>query len=127
MEKRVTWFEHKGKEILRFNAKDAGRAEQLALLEDYAKALKSRPPKSVRLLFEGGEIDFHPELLTKGKAVFNELEDRIRRSAVIGMVGVLKMAVLGYREAGKMLGRDMEDKAKPFDSEAAALDWLVQD
>lgn len=126
MEKRVTWFEHKGKEILRFNAKDASRPEQLALLEDYARALKSRPAQSVRLLFEGGEIEFHPELLTKGKAVFNELEDRIKRSAVIGMVGVLKMAVLGYREMGSLMGRDMGDKARPFDSEAEALDWLVE-
>lgn len=127
MDKRVTWIEHQGKEILRFNAKDANRAEQVTLLEDYAKALKSRPKHSVRLLFEGGQIDFHPELITRGKSVFNELEDRIKRSAVIGMSGVLKMAVKGYREMAQMMGRNMDDKAKPFDSEAQALDWLVQD
>ncbi len=126
MEKRVTWIEHQGKEILHFNAKDAGRAEQLALLEDYARALKSRPAHSVLLLFEGGEIEFHPELLTKGKGVFNDLEDRIKRSAVVGMVGVLKMAVMGYREMASMMGRDMGEKARPFDDKAAALDWLAE-
>jgi hypothetical protein len=126
MEKRVTWIEHKGKEILRFNAADAGRSEQLSLLEDYAKALKSRPPKSVRMLFVGGEIEFHPELITKGKSVFSELEDRILRSATIGLQGVLKMAVKTYREAANLMGRDMTDKAMPFDDEAQALDWLAQ-
>lgn len=127
MEKRVIWIEHRGQEILRINAKDANRNEQVALLEDYAKALKSRPPKSVNMLFEGGELDFHPELFTRGKAVFNELEDRIRRSAVIGMVGVLKMAVQTYRDAASLMGRDMQDKARAFDDEAKAKDWLVED
>jgi hypothetical protein len=126
MQQRVTWIEHQGKEILRFNAQGAGRPEQLAMLEDYAKALKGRAERSVRLLFQGGEIEFHPDVLTKGKAVFNDLEDRIQRSAVIGMTGVLKMSVQGYREAARLMGRDMDDKAKPFDSEAEALDWLVQ-
>lgn len=126
MEKRVTWIDHKGAEILRFNANEATRAEQLTLLEDYAKALKSRPAGSVRLLFVGGEIEFHPELITKGKATFNELEDRILRSATVGLSGVLKMAVKTYREAASLLGREMVDKAVPFDSEEQALDWLVQ-
>jgi hypothetical protein len=126
MDKRVTWIEHKGVEILRFNAAEASRNEQLTLLEDYAKALKSRPAQSVRLLFVGGEIEFHPELLTKGKAVFNELEDRILRSATIGLSGVLKMAVKTYREAASLMGREMADKAVPFDDEKSALDWLVQ-
>jgi hypothetical protein len=126
MEKRVTWIDHKGSEILRFNAGGATRNEQLALLEDYAKALKSRPGASVRLLFIGGEIEFHPELITKGKSVFNELEDRILRSATVGLSGVLKMAVKTYREAASLLGREMVDKAVPFDSEEAAMDWLVQ-
>lgn len=127
MEKRVIWIEHQGQEILRINAKDANRSEQVALLEDYARALKSRPPRSVNLLFEGGELEFHPELFTKGKAVFNEMEGRIRRSAVIGMVGVLKMAVKTYREAANILGRDMQDKGRTFDTEEQARDWLVAD
>jgi hypothetical protein len=126
MQQRVIWIEHQGKEILRFNAQGADRPEQLAMLEDYAKALKGRPERSVLLLFEGGDIEFHPDVLTKGKAIFNELESRIQRSAVIGMTGVLKMAVQGYRESARLMGRDMDDKAKPFDNEAKALDWLVQ-
>lgn len=127
MEKRLTWTEHNGKEILRFNAKDSNRVEQLALLDDYARALKNRPPHSVLLLLEGGRIEFHPEVITRGKALFNELEDRIARSAVIGMEGVLKMAVQGYRQSARLMGRNMDDKAKPFDSEQAALDWLAKD
>jgi hypothetical protein len=126
MEKRVTWIEHKGVEVLRVNAAEASRTEQIGLLEDYGKAMKSRQPKSVRMLFVGGEIEFHPELITKGKAVFNELEDRVLRSATVGLSGVLKMAVKTYREAASLMGREMTDKAVPYDDENAALDWLIQ-
>jgi hypothetical protein len=122
--KRLTWIEHQGKEVLCLDAQGADRDEQLALIEDYVKAVKGRPEGSVRLLIKGGEIHFHPEVMTRGKAAFNEHRDRIRRSAAVGMTGVLKMAVQGYREAGRIMGRDMDDKARPFDSEDEALAWL---
>jgi hypothetical protein len=127
MVKRLTWIEHEGKEILLLDAEGAGRDEQLAAIDDYVKAVKGRPAGSVLLLMKGSNIEFHPEVLTRAKAAFNDHRERVRKSAVVGMHGVLKMAVQGYREAGEIMGRDMQDKAKPFDKEEDALDWLTQD
>lgn len=127
MDKRITWIDHKGKEILCLDADCADRAEQLTAIEDYVKAVKGRPEGSVRLLMKGHNIEFHPEVLTRGKAAFNEQRDRIKRSAAVGMSGMLKIAVQGYREAGRIMGRDMDDKGRPFDDEGKAMDWLAED
>jgi hypothetical protein len=125
MVKRLAWLEHAGQEILQLDVEGAGREEQLAALEDYAKAVKNRPPNSVLLLLKGGNIDFYPEVLTRARAVFNAHADRVRRSAVVGADGILKVAVQGYRQAAELMGRDMAEKARFFDLEAEALAWLV--
>jgi hypothetical protein len=127
MTNRTQWIQHKGKRIFQVDARSAGHDEQLETLREYAKALSLEPDASVRLLVLAGDFDFHPDVVAKSKTFLLEGQPKVIRSALVGVDGILKIAIEGFITMARFLGMSMnQDRGRHFETEEEAKDWLVQ-
>jgi hypothetical protein len=123
----MQWIEHKGKRIFQLDVRSASRDEQLEMLREYSAVLSKEPDASVRLLVLAGHFDFHPDVVTKAKTYLLEGQPKIIRSALVGVDGILKVAIDGFIAMARFLGMSMnQDRGRHFESEEEAKDWLVR-
>jgi hypothetical protein len=126
MSKRVQWIQYKGKRLFQVDIRSANRDEQLEALASYSALLKSEPDASVRLLVLAGEFDFHPDVITKAKAHLLDGQPKVLRSALVGVDGILKVAIEGFIAMARLLGMAMnQDRGRHFENEDEAKDWLI--
>jgi hypothetical protein len=123
---RVQWISHKGRRILLVDTRSISRDEQLAAAEDYSKLLGPEPDGSALVLVLAGTFDFHADMVAKVKAHLLQNQPKVRRSALVGVGGILKIAFESFFAMARFLGMTMnEDRGKHFDNEEEAKDWLV--
>lgn len=126
MSKRVQWVQHRGQRIFLVDIRSANRDEQLEALQAYSSHLKAEPDNSVRLLVLAGEFDFHPDVITKAKAHLLDGQPKVVRSALVGVDGILKIAIEGFITMARFLGMPMnQDRGRHFDNEEEAKEWLI--
>lgn len=128
MNKRLQWTSHRGQKVLQIDLRNFGREEQLETAEAYAKLLGAEPEGSVRILvMGGGGFEFHPDLLPKVKAQLLQVQSKVKRSALVGFDGILKVAIDGFFTLARFLGMTVnDDRGRHFDREDEALEWLVK-
>ncbi len=126
MSRRVQWVQYKGKRLFLVDIRSASREAQLEALAAYSALLKSEPDASVRLLVLAGDFDFHPDVITKAKVHLLDGQPKVVRSALVGVDGILKVAIEGFIAMARFLGMTMnQDRGRHFENEEEAKDWLI--
>jgi hypothetical protein len=126
MTDRVGWIQYKGHRIFQVDVRSANREEQLVALARYSALLKTEPDASVRLLVLAGEFDFHPDVITKAKTHLLDGQPKVLRSALVGVDGILKIAIEGFVSMAQFLGMTMnQDRGRHFENEDEAKEWLI--
>lgn len=123
---RIKWQDDGAGRLLVFDFSNSSRAEAEALFELFDATVRAEPEGSVRLLadFENG---WHaPELTRKWKTASAAHDRHIRRAALLGVTGGIKVVVMAYRFYLRFRGIDVDNKMRLFDDEAAARAWLAE-
>jgi hypothetical protein len=117
---RLQFITHKGKKILLedFTNLPPG-AEYIDLLKKAQALIATQPPKSVLALFDTSGGSFNNENLNAMKEFTRANTPYIKAAAVVGITGLLKIALSGV---AKFSGRDFIT----FNTRAEALDWLAE-
>jgi hypothetical protein len=116
---RINVVDHKGKRILvqDFSGVRAGEEFERTIAE--AKAyIASQPGKSILSVFDATKAVYNTAVLTALKDFTKHNEPYMKASAVVGVEGILSIALLAV---SKFSGRTF----KSFSDRQAAMDWLV--
>ena len=117
---RISVVEHRGKRILLqdFSGVRAGEEFDRALAE--AKTyIASQPPKSVLSVFDATKALYNTAVLGALKDFTRHNEPYMKASAVVGVEGILSVALLAV---SAFSGRQF----KGFPDRQAAMDWLSE-
>ena len=127
MNKRIQWITYKGQKIFQVDVRSISREEQIETAQAYAELLEKEPDGSVRVLVLAGEFEFHPDVISKVKAYLLQVQPKVKRSALVGVDGILRVAFEGFFTLARFLGMTMnEERGKPFDKEEDAKEWLTR-
>jgi hypothetical protein len=110
---------HKGKRVLYGDFRGLRRNEQqIACLEELAAALEDAPVAELVVTnFEGSSLG--PDFMKRVKELGKQHQAKMSRQAVLGISGLNEILFRGY------LSFTGQKNIQPFESEAAAMDWLV--
>lgn len=126
MSKRIQWIQHKGQRLFQVDVRSIDRDEQLETAQAFAELLSKEPDGSVRVLVLAGDFDFHADVVSKVKAYLLQVQPKVKRSALVGVDGILRIAFDGFFTLARFLGMTMnEDRGRHFDKEEEAKDWLI--
>lgn len=117
---RVNVVEYKGKRILvqDFSGVRAGEDFDRSIAE--AKAyIASQPAKSILSLFDASKAIYNTQVLAALKDFTKHNEPYMKASAVVGVEGILNIALLAV---STFSGRTF----KSFADRQSAMDWLVE-
>ena len=123
---RVAWIQEAGKEVLWVNLSRASVPELLASLEDFERAFTGRPHGSVLLLMDLQETHYSPSVSARWKSAAKAADAAyLKASAVYGASGIVGVALRGYLEALRLVGRPL-GTIGVFKARTEALAWLLQ-
>ena len=126
--KRIQAIQHQGHPVISVDSSHCGRDEREAVLKDYIGLLQGLAPgeKILSLLnFEGSDYD--ARLAGQWRSELALFNDRVRRSAVIGLSPLALVSIQGFRNSGELMGSPMSaEHAMVFNDRESALNWLVQ-
>ena len=124
---RVIWIVHDGARILKVDLRSTVREEQLSSLEAFAGALAQSPDEKVDVLVLGDAgMDYFPDVSTRTKALMAGLENKIRRSVLLGFSGITRVAFDGFFNTARLMGQDVEERGRHYEAQDmdSALQWL---
>jgi hypothetical protein len=116
---RVTFIGFRGRSILIEDFSGLRPGDEFrAALDDAAAVIRSQPPGSVLALMDATHSTFNAEAIGMLKAFTEENAPFVRAAAVVGVAGLLGVAMLAVaRFSGRTVGR--------FPDRPSALDWLI--
>ncbi len=118
----VNWIEHKGKKIIYLDFRDCKTEEQLIQVLNEAQTLIQAQTGTVVTLsnYDGVAVTagFLNRLKELGKRAVQT--GRIEKLAVLGITELKSVLVQGY------LNATGQKNTRTFNTEAEALDWLVE-
>jgi len=117
---RIKVVQHKGKEIITMDFAGLRPGDEFrAGIEEARRLIAARPAKAVRTLFDATGATYNAEMVGVLKEFTKHNEPYVRASAVLGIEGVLSIALVAIsRFSGRVF--------KTFKDRQAALDWLVE-
>ena len=119
MSERVTFIEHKGKEILYLNLSDCSSEVYIETIEHAKGVIRNKPENSLLVLtYMSNPENTQPEVFHNLRYFVKHNKPHVKASAIIGVNGVHKMLVDSLQQS---TGRTFE----VFEDEEAAKDWLV--
>lgn len=127
MDNNVGWKEQNGKPYLKIDLRNLDRDGQVKAVEGFARAVEDRPDGTVTVLVLASEFEFFPDVITKARAIMLQHQGKIRRSALVNMGGILKIAFDSYYEVARLLGMVLNESGRHFKTEEEALAWLLRD
>ena len=117
---RVRFVEHQGKRILIEDFSHLSFGPEFSeTLKTAEKTIRAQPPDSVLAVFDATGMRFNNEMVNAVQEFVKGNGPYIKASAVVGVEGLLKVALLGI---SKFSGRSF----KSFEARTAAMDWLVE-
>jgi hypothetical protein len=122
---RFKWEEDAAGRLLVVDFSNTNREEASALFELFDATVKAEAPGSIRLLadFENG---FHsPDLTRRWKEASPDHDRQVRKVAMLGVTGGIKVVIMAYRFYLRLRGIDVDNKMRLFDGDAAARAWLA--
>ncbi len=124
---RIFWTQYQGVDYLMMDFSHASVAESLALMDDYAKALRDKPALSVRMLTDVTEAQYEPSVANKWKAIRIQHDPVIKASAIYGLSGLVGVAIRAFIELLDMLSLNRgHKKLRIFKTRELALAWLIK-
>jgi hypothetical protein len=120
MSERVTFIEHKGKEILYLNLSDCSSEVYLETIEQAKGIIRNKPENSLLVLtYMSNSENTQPEVFHNLRYFVKNNKPHVKASAIIGVNGVHKMLVESLQQStGRVFGI--------FEDEEEAKDWLVK-
>jgi hypothetical protein len=123
---RVTWIEHKGKNILYVNysklmaAKPDQKQEILDTIKK-ARGIASGSSEKIRFLSDVTDARANTEVMNALKefAAFTNANNKVEKECVVGVRGIQKILLSGINAFAK-------SKLVMFDDIEKAKDWLVE-
>ena len=117
---RARFIQHQGKEIFQLDCSNCKPADIHLIIDECARVVRSRPPKSVRTLTIAGGGAFDQEVVGKLKELTKGNEPYVMKSAVVGITGLYKVVLLAVSAFSKR-------EFHLFDSVDEARDFLAAD
>lgn len=125
--KRIYWLNHQGFEVLVLNFNGASCSESLELMDDFNTVLKDHKDVAVRIFSDVTDAQYDPAISNKWKAVRLQHGAKIHASVVVGLSGLVAVAVLSFFELGRFLNLPKSRlKMKIFTNRDQALAWLIK-
>lgn len=117
---RTSTIEHKGKQIIFMNVVNLNHDETIVVFDEAAAVIRTKPPRSVRILVDYTGTGFDNEVVNKVKEFIKDNEPYVIASAVIGMTEIQKsifqtVVIFSKRNNIRVIDK-MED----------AKEWLVE-
>ena len=127
VKQRIFWSEHQGVPFLMLDFAGATVSESLALMDDYAAALRGKEAGSVRMMSDVTDAEYDPAVANKWKALRIQNDTYIRASAIYGLSGLVGVAIRAFLELLDMLGMNRAmKKFRIFKTREQALAWLIK-
>ena len=126
VKKRISWINHQGIPILVLDFSRATPAESLSLIDDFVPVIKEQPLGSVRMLSDVTESSYDAAISNKWKAVRVQYNDYFHASAIIGLSGLVGVAVRSFVELLDFLNLSRSKKLRIFKTKDQALAWLIK-
>jgi len=115
---KARFVQHKGKEIFILDCSGCKPAEVHQIIDECARQVRCRPPKSVRTLTIAGGGKFDNETITRLKELTKGNEPHVHRAALVGITGLYKVVVTAISMFSKR-------EFHLFDTMEEALDFLA--
>ena len=117
---RTRFIEHRGQRILVLDYSDMRDPhEAIAAIEASKREAATHPPHSLLVMTVVRNARYNTAVLQALKELASHNEPYVKASAIVGMGGLHRVAY----QAVLLFSRR---KIRPFDTEAQALDWLVE-
>lgn len=116
---RAQFVQHKGKEIFVLDCSDCKPADAHPIIDECARQVRSRPPKSVRTLTIASGGTFDNEIISKLKDLTKGNEPHVHKAALVGITGLYKVVVSAISMFSKR-------EFHLFDTMEEALDFLAE-
>lgn len=91
---RARFIQHKGKEIFMLDCSDCKPADIHAIIDECARQVQARPPKSVRTMTIAGGGRFDNDVIGRLKELTKGNEPYVEKAALVGITGLYKVVVL---------------------------------
>ena len=116
----ISEVEHQGKRILIQDFANMRPGEEFQQgIAEATVFIAAQPPKSVLSVFDVTQAFYDAEVLVTLKEFTKHNEPYMKASAVVGIEGILSIALMAV---SKFSGRTFH----PFKDRASAMDWLVE-
>ena len=117
---RTRFIEHRGHRILLLDYSGVQRGDEaVAAIQQSMEVVRTQPPGSLRVMTVVRDARYNTAVLQALKELAAHNAPYVKASAVVGMGGLHRIAY----QAVILFSRR---KIQTFDTEAQALDWLVQ-
>ncbi len=94
-------------------------------LEQYVALVKSQPPGQGLTLTDLTNAHYDRELGNRWRDAGNALDPHVRKAALVGLDGIMRMVVSSAIAIAELRGSGARGKTRTFGTRAEALDWLV--
>ena len=115
---RISFIEHKGKQILHLDFARTGPDDVFRIIEEAKQVIKDQPPMSLRTLTDVTDLKFNTAAADAMKEFANHNKPYVTAAAVVGVTG-LKQII--YNAVVRFTGRNLV----AFDTDGQAKDWLA--
>lgn len=115
---KVTFIEHKGKEILFIDFSNSELDEVLKIIEESKVVIKSKPQNSLLTLTDVSNTSFNENITEAFKEYTIHNKPYVKAGAVVGVTGLRKII---YMAVAKFSGRNLA----LLDDIEQAKEWLV--
>lgn len=123
---RIQWEQDAAGRLLIFDFSNTDPAEAEALFVLFDSAVRAEAPGSLRLLADFENAYHTPDLTRRWKEASSAHDKVIRRAALTGVTGGIKVVVTAYRFYLRLRGIDVDTKMRLFDDVGAARAWLAE-
>lgn len=123
---RISWIEHEGIKILSMDFSHARVSESIAMMDEYIDAVANEQGP-IYMFTDVSAAEYDSTIAAKWKAVRLEHGSMIRASAIIGLAGLVGMAIRAFMQLSEFIApHRLGGPIRIFESRAEALKWLVE-
>jgi len=115
---RVQFVQHNGKEILLLDFSRCTAKDALALIDEAAAAIRTRPQQSLLTLTDVTDMRFNDTLNQRMKVFTAQNKPYVKAAAVVGVTGLKKILFDAVMVFSKR-------KIHAFDNRETAKAWLI--
>lgn len=124
---RVTILEHNKKRIIFINNNNSNREQSYENAVAFNDIVKKEPLNSALVLQDMENCAINNEAVALWKNNSAEFDKHIKKAALVGVTGLVKIVVLAYKTYTRLKGIKIEERLREFNTIEEAKDWLTKD